>query len=187
MAMMCMRCLDLTFRRQPLQRIIRFAPKNIPHPGMQLISDTIDLMTTTREIDWQLSEGMYIPQETRPTSSTSAFLLATVVSAVRNFVWFDTFYFTFQSMMPEKSLFNPLLPPFQRYALAMFLAWLAGMAICLGIDFAFDLATIFGIFVCRQHISQWPPISDNPWKASSLSQLWSKRWHQMMRVRIPHL
>jgi hypothetical protein len=42
------------------------------------------------------------------------------------------------------------------------------------------LAIVF-IVLFQQHPSQWPPIFDSLWLSTSLSELWGRRWHQMMR------
>jgi hypothetical protein len=40
---------------------------------------------------------------------------------------------------------------------------------------------MLGILVFRQHISLWPPAFRDPWFATSLSDLWAERWHQLFR------
>ena len=187
MTMLSMRSIDLTFRRQPLKRDVSgWAERGPSHSSVKiLLYDTIDLTMNMRGLGWSFSDHIHIPQETRPTSSTSAFVLATAVSAVRNFLWFDAFIFGCQSLVQgRQTLFNPLLPPVQRHAQAFFTSWLAGMSICMGVDFIYDIATIVSILAFGQHPLQWPPIFDRPWKATSLSVLWSKHWHQFLRVRI---
>ena len=40
------------------------------------------------------------------------------------------------------------------------------------------------IVLFQQHPSQWPPLFDSPWLSTSLSDLWGRRWHQMMREQL---
>ncbi|KAF9267677.1 hypothetical protein L218DRAFT_640526 [Marasmius fiardii PR-910] len=37
------------------------------------------------------------------------------------------------------------------------------------------------IMLLQQTPSQWPPIFDSPLKATSVTNFWSKRWHQIFR------
>lgn len=41
--------------------------------------------------------------------------------------------------------------------------------------------SIVGVGFLCQSPAAWPPMMDNPWASTSLHELWSKRWHQLMR------
>ncbi|KAL0961365.1 hypothetical protein HGRIS_006321 [Hohenbuehelia grisea] len=45
----------------------------------------------------------------------------------------------------------------------------------------FDLITFIAVLVFNTPASAWPPVMDNPWVANSLHELWSLRWHQLLR------
>jgi hypothetical protein len=49
------------------------------------------------------------------------------------------------------------------------------------IQWIYDLNTINVILLFRQSPSQWPPLFDAPWRATSLSKFWGKGWHQLFR------
>ncbi|KAF9237187.1 hypothetical protein BU15DRAFT_63353 [Melanogaster broomeanus] len=44
-----------------------------------------------------------------------------------------------------------------------------------------SVTAMLGVAVFQQHPSQWPPLFDSPWSSTSLSDLWSRRWHQTFR------
>jgi hypothetical protein len=43
------------------------------------------------------------------------------------------------------------------------------------------LFTVLGVLLFWQHPNQWPPSFDSPWRATSLRDFWSRRWHQWYR------
>ncbi len=45
----------------------------------------------------------------------------------------------------------------------------------------YDAATLIGVVVFRQDPSEWPPLFDDPWLSTSLSQFWARRWHQVFK------
>ena len=40
---------------------------------------------------------------------------------------------------------------------------------------------VLGVGLLGQTETQWPPLTDNPFKADSISNFWARRWHQMLR------
>ena len=49
------------------------------------------------------------------------------------------------------------------------------------IQWIYDLNTANIILLFQQNLSQWPPLFDAPWRATSISDLWGLRWHQLFR------
>ena len=190
-----MRCLDWTFRRSPLQRE-KMRPEdhkdsqrsNSQGRG-QIILDACDLMFNLRGIGWSYSKGLQISKETRPTTSRWAFVAATLISAIKNIIFLDAMHYTVQCFSPDTfespqggSIFDPSLPPILDLARATAITWISGLGVCTIIDTFYDVFTLIGVALLQQHPTQWPPISDAPWRAESLSEMWSKRWHQVFRV-----
>jgi hypothetical protein len=85
------------------------------------------------------------------------------------------------SDFPTAGIFDESLAPLHRYARSAILTTLTGFAVYLGIDCQYHVATLIAIVVFQQPPSLWPPISDQPYRSTSLNQFWSTRWHQSFR------
>jgi len=189
-----MRVVLWTFRIAPLKRTRVSQRKETEADGdhypniAQIALDAADLSLGLRGCGWDFSRGLKIPIETRPTSSKSAFLMATFVSVVKHLVVFDFLHFAAQSYSfttigspAGGTIFNPKFSPVLRYSIASTLTLISGLVVYCAIRAIYDILTIIGILVLRQDSSQWPPVFDHPWLASSLIELWSRRWHQLFR------
>lgn len=147
--------------------------------------DTLELLTTSRGIGWKFGAGVYIPKEHRPLER-SAFLSATLVTALENFLIFDACE-SFIKLVPGVgspqggTIFRPELPFFQRYALSTAIHLATGTSILAGFELCYDLFTLVAVGLLSHEPSSWPPIMDNPWQSDSLHIFWSKRWHQLLR------
>jgi hypothetical protein len=182
-----MRCVEWSFLREPLKRVPTDDRATESSRLTTLTLDTLDLFWNIRGIDWTWSQGLHIPTETRPTSPVSAFVFATLFSLLRKIVIFDALHYLAQSFSPDTlgspaggSIFISSAP--YPFLYALIITWMGGFAICFAVEAFYDLATLLAILVFQQHPSRWPPIADAPWFATSLSELWSKRWHQSFRV-----
>jgi hypothetical protein len=159
-----------------------------------LVLDTFDLGFNLRGVGWCWSTGLRLPQETRPVDSPPAFVAHVVRSLLLNALWFDALLFTVQSFSPATigspaggSIFDPSLPTVLRYLRSTIITGLSGLGVCAAIDASYQALTLFGVLVLRQHPRQWPPIADAPWAATSLTELWSRRWHQVYRVSMSNV
>ncbi|KAL0564012.1 hypothetical protein V5O48_018044 [Marasmius crinis-equi] len=150
--------------------------------------DSIDITLGSRGIGWNWSKGLLVPAHTRPTSNEAAFVLYTFASLGFHMIFYDSIHYHIQSMRsfnllcPKGStIYNHNLPPLQRYALSTYISLLSGWVVYAAIQSLYDMATLVGVIVFQQNPSRWPPIFDEPWKATSLTSLWAKRWHQVFR------
>ncbi|KAF9067196.1 membrane bound O-acyl transferase family-domain-containing protein [Rhodocollybia butyracea] len=155
--------------------------------GTNLLLNASDLALGLRGIGWNWSQ-VHLAPETRPTSSKTTFVLWTLASLCLHIPVFDALHYAVQSFGPTTfgtinggSIFDDTLSPLLRYSRSTFISFLSGLVIYCAIRITYDVATVFGIVVLRQHPTQWPPIFNSPWRATSLSQFWSKRWHQLFR------
>jgi hypothetical protein len=57
----------------------------------------------------------------------------------------------------------------------------AGFTIYAAIQAMYQFSALFSLIFFRHSPSQWPPLFDHPWFATSLSQFWSRRWHQLFK------
>ena len=78
------------------------------------------------------------------------------------------------------SIFLPDLPLVARYALSTAAHVAIGMSIALGTSLLYDILTVIGVVALRMPPSDFPPMVGKPWRATSLHDLWSVQWHQVM-------
>ncbi|KAE9403665.1 hypothetical protein BT96DRAFT_964467 [Gymnopus androsaceus JB14] len=154
----------------------------------QLSLDAFDLAFNLRGIGWDWSQSIHVPLETRPTSTKIAFVSWTLASLCLHLPILDLLHYTVQRFGPGTfgtviggSIFDESLPPLIRYSRSTLITFLSGLVVYCAIQIVYDISTIFGIVVLRQLPTQWPPVFDEPWKATSLSEFWAKRWHTLFR------
>ena len=148
--------------------------------------DALELSGNFRGCGWNWAQT--VPPDVRPTSSTSAFLLSTLVSAITHVLLFDLMLSTVRSFSPSTfgspaggTIYDPSLPPYHRYARSSFITLAGGITIYAIVQAAYDIMTIICISVLQQRPTQWPPIFDSPWLSTSLTAHWGRRWHQLLR------
>ncbi|KAH7921129.1 hypothetical protein BV22DRAFT_1039001 [Leucogyrophana mollusca] len=197
--MMSMRCIDWAIRKEPLTRsdgasastkhkiIHRPARPTRLYPS-QLFWDTCDLATNLRGIGWAGYPTTYIPQSSRSVTRTP-FLRQTLLSLCLHACLCDALQHSVQFFSPDTfgspaggTIFDSALPPMARYARSTLTTLLFGWSIYAIAQATYDFATIVAVLVLRQRPAQWPPLFDAPWRATSLAELWGRRWHQSNRI-----
>jgi len=159
-----------------------------PQTTKQVANDAFELCLNLRGYGWNWSAGLKTPPETRPTSSTAAFIVPTFVSLIMHIMVFDFIHYFVQWFAPSTlgsakggTIFDPSIPPLQRYLRSNIITLLSGLTIYCAVQIGYHISTLLGVLVFRQHISLWPPIFKDPWFATSLTDFWAKRWHQLFR------
>ena len=79
------------------------------------------------------------------------------------------------------TLFDPSLPPLERYRNSFLLTLCAGFSACFGIASVYHLHAALFTLLFQQYPSQWPPFFDTPLLSTSLTNFWGTRWHQLFR------
>jgi hypothetical protein len=196
-----MRAIEWTFYQKPVRRMhadsfqsrgnASYAKNDSAKDGPSLTSalwDACDLASNFRGIDWSWSQGFYPPKETRPVNSTFAFLTHTVLSAILHFAIFDVSVHNVRAFSPSTfggpsggTIFDTSLSPVTRYTRSSAITLLSGIMFYAVIQWIYDLNTINFIILFRQSPSQWPPLFDAPWRATSVTEFWGKGWHQLFR------
>lgn len=184
-----MRGLDWTFCGEPLQR----KQEQVENPDTtrsiwSFVKDTLDLTVNQRGFGWAWSRNYKPPPQTRPTSSTPMFLLYTLTSFLAHYVVADCTHFVIQSTDWERftnpygtPLFDYGLAPIPRYLLSSFNSALVGLVVYCGIQALYEMSTITLIMISNYSPSDFHPLFDAPWKATSLADFWANRWHQLFR------
>ncbi|KAI9574121.1 hypothetical protein HD554DRAFT_2165615 [Boletus coccyginus] len=162
MLLMVTRSLHFALEREPFVRRLR--PVN---STPSTLMDAFDLAFTFRGCGWNWSRGLYIPPETRPPNRTkfiSHVALSAAVHALLNGT-LDRALRSFSPIglgsVPGGSIFDDTTFPLAIPAIEHYLH--------------------LGVLVFRQDPAQWPPAFHAPWRATSLSEFWGRRWHQWLR------
>lgn len=175
------RTLDWTLAKKPLVRHLR--PANA---SPSTIIDASDLALNLRGHGWDWSRGVYIPRPTRPASRMT-FVLYTFVSVVMHALICGALHRVVLSFAPVgsipggSSIFDESLPFLVRYFRSSIITICTAFAIHAVMQMNYSLCTILGVLLFGQDPAQWPPVFDAPWRATSLSDFWGRRWHQLFR------
>ena len=189
LSLLGMRAIIWSFQGKPCRRVGVATKGDTQTPStLQTATDAFDLSTNLRGHGWAWSAGVKIPPETRPTSSTSAFISSTTTSLILHGVLFDLLHYCVQWFDPLTigsavggTIFDFSMPPAQRYLRSSTITLLSCFMIYSLFQTGYDICTLLGVLVFRQHISLWPPLFRDPWFATSLTELWADRWHQLFR------
>ena len=155
------------------------------HPLFRGLLDAIEVISETRWIGWKGGEGTSLPK-TGQTLSKADFIKSRLFILLRNFLLMDL-YDNLLRAFPDisnpfgGSMFYSHLPPLQRYAVSTVIQMIFGSFCMLTITSTPLWMSVIGVGVLGQSPAAWPSLMDNPWASTSLHELWSKRWHQMMR------
>ena len=180
---MATRTLYWTFAKKPLVRHLR--PAN---SSPSIIMDALDLASNFRGHGWEWSRGLYIPRETRPANRI-AFVCCAFVSAVAHTLISGALHRAVLLLAPMgvgpipggSTIFDETLPFLVRYLRASIISVFAALEIYAGVQMWYNFAIVPAILVLGQDPAQWPPLFDAPWRATSVSDFWGRRWHQLFR------
>lgn len=147
-----------------------------------------DLMFNMRGIGWNWSRGLILPKPAFETDSRVVFVLWSAARLAFSVLIFDTCLQSIRMLSPETfgsldggSLFDHTLPPLLELLRAVFASFLTVCMAYSAIQWSYQILAIVCIILFQQRPSQWPPLFDDPWLSTSLSEFWGRRWHQMMR------
>jgi len=157
-------------------------------PKRNLALNTIDLVCNPRGCGWDWSQGLYIPPETHSTSSRLAFATSALVSGLKHLFLCGAIHSAVQSFSPDTfgsvdggTIFDDSLPPHLRYLRSSIIATICAFGIHSVLQAGYELTVVMCVLLFRQHPEQCPPSFDSPWRATSLREFWSRRWHQWFR------
>ncbi|KAK0450438.1 uncharacterized protein EV420DRAFT_1563554 [Desarmillaria tabescens] len=130
------------------------APCKISDPSKSTLSR---LLTSLRGIGWNWGANVYIPPERRPTSSR-------FVLPVRSRL-------TRLASVGGGTILDGPLPTLR----STYITLLSVVVMYCAMQSEYDAATP------SWHPTEWPPLFDDPWLSTSLSQFWARRWHQALK------
>ncbi|KAG2085290.1 uncharacterized protein F5147DRAFT_782105 [Suillus discolor] len=179
------RTLEWTVQTKPFVRMA--GRSSTDAPKQNLVLDAIDLVCNARGCGWDWSQGLYIPPETHPTSSRLAFATSALVSGLKHIFLSGAIHSVVKSFSPDTfgsvggTIFDDSLPPHLRYLRSSIIATLCAFISYSLIKANYEITVVICVLIFRQHPDQCPPLIDSPWRATSLREFWSRRWHQGFR------
>ncbi|KAG1720581.1 hypothetical protein EDB19DRAFT_1776134 [Suillus lakei] len=189
LAMFCIaaRTLEWTVQTIPFIRVARRSSTDVSKRSDSVL-DTLDLACSLRGCGWDWSQGLYVPPEIHPTSSRLAFATSALVSCLKHSFLCGTIHSAVQSFSPHTfgsvdggTIFDDSLPPHLRYFRSSIIATLCAFGIYSVLQADYELTAALCVLLFRQHPDQCPPSFESPWRATSLREFWSRRWHQWFR------
>ena len=147
-----------------------------------------DLRINKRGIGWNWPRGFIVPKPAFETDSRITFALLSAAQLALHTLGFDVCLQIVRMLSSDTfgslnggSLFDHTLPPLLELLRSVFVSFLTIWMVYFTIQWSYQLLAIICIVLFQQRPSQWPPLFDSPWLSTSLSELWGRRWHQMMR------
>ncbi|KAL1715120.1 membrane bound O-acyl transferase family-domain-containing protein [Schizophyllum commune] len=183
MLTLAMQLVTFAIAPAPLYRTDRPRNKFASIPLPFLLSDAFDLMFNARGIGWNW--GTSIPKPTYPTRRAHA-ILYSLISFTLHTLLVDAVLSVMYALNP--ALRNPEgasmywvntgtpLSPLHTTAITLCM----GTIIYAAVVYPYDAVRITALLLGGDP-ARWPPLFDAPWAATSLKDLWGRRWHQMFR------
>lgn len=149
------------------------------------MSNGCDLCYNLRGIGWNWSERTHIRS---PTFKIESRLIFAGLSFGRSFLYMtigDAMDLCVRAFAPQGStawsIFDPSLPPTRRYLQSTIITILVGFGGISVLEMVYSFSAATCVVLLQQHPSEWPPLFDKPWFATSLTTFWGRNWHQLFR------
>ncbi|KAI0042860.1 hypothetical protein FA95DRAFT_1547023 [Auriscalpium vulgare] len=174
-------CVPRPYRRYEAVPEQGKAPRERPLTALSALADAGELLCNQRGLGWSWSRQPFPP--TAPTTTP----FRQFRSLVFKLTIFDAIHYLLQHFVPAldrasgTSIFDPALPPVQRYAQSTLITLGAGLIVYTTVDVLYLAGALAGQLLLGQPAAAWPPLSARPWCATSLADFWGRRWHQFFR------
>ncbi|KAG7442892.1 uncharacterized protein BT62DRAFT_988546 [Guyanagaster necrorhizus] len=133
----------------------------------------MQLCFTGRYHEWNLSSGLHVPAEWRPTNSRTMFVLATLAPQLIHTPLSPN---TFGSPTGGTIFTANGVPDLH----STYITLLSGIVLYSATQSAYDACANFCVFFLQRNPTQWPSFFDRPWQSTSLHHFWAKGWHQFV-------
>lgn len=191
MGTLALRCTAWTLADKPYIRWSSGTDNAVPKDTLcsnnlrSVLWNACDLCCNFRGLGWNWSQGVRLPRSVVETNSKLAFVCLSLGRFILYVTMWDVADVLLRSIAPPGpgawSIFDPSLPPIQRYLRSIMIAWLAGFLVYFSTETIYQVQAIIFTILFRQQPQQWPPVFDQPWFATSVSRFWGRGWHQLYR------
>ncbi|KAF8312929.1 hypothetical protein DL93DRAFT_1211109 [Clavulina sp. PMI_390] len=162
------------------------SPRN---PFVAGFVDAFEVCCSMRGIGWQFGTGtnVYLAPEWRDTTNKARFIRQTIALWLLNYTLFDVVTYGLRLVPGLGTPTGGSIFAFggesmvKKYLISATLAFFTGTTFITGFEVVHQLLTLFAVGVLNQELSSCPHLFENPWMAVSLHDLWSRRWHQLVR------
>jgi len=144
-----------------------------------VLLDAAELCANLRGIGWSWTRNRFPVPHCHP-------LPLHIVLLVTRFTAMDAVQYILQLLHPSANtpsgdtIFNPSLPLVPRLLLAWFSTILGGFVVYFSIEVMYATAALVGRCLLFHDAWQWPLLFNEPWRATSIVDFWT-RWHQFFR------
>ncbi|KAI0067201.1 hypothetical protein BV25DRAFT_1819506 [Artomyces pyxidatus] len=198
MSFLMLRATDFATSAQPFQRTQFSALPTTPSDDfstqlMAALLNAFDLCFNARGIGWSWGKGIYTPPRDAGVSvpETSKSALDFLLAYLKVQLFFDFLLFGQQTwtLSPSThpthpaggSIWDPTLPLPLRLGKVAAMSIMCGIGLCSSFAATYNMVACIALTVFRQTAAQWPPLFQEPWRATSLADFWGLRWHQVFK------
>jgi len=158
------------------------------------LTQVVAYLADPRGIRYDYDPRTFRAPETRNVHDRTSFLLSTVLSTVLHVGLFDVCQTIIQTIpgttvgSPKGgSIFIHSIPIPFRYIVSTAICLAMGTAVYAGLEAGHNLLTLFSVGICDADPADHPPMFWAPWTATSVRELWSKRWHAVFKNYFTYL
>ncbi|KAL4077993.1 hypothetical protein J3A83DRAFT_4399051 [Scleroderma citrinum] len=144
-----------------------------------------DLCSNVRGLGWNWSKEMHVPHPMFKIESRRTFAVLSLIRFILYTTALRAVALIMAAITPDGSngqtIFDPSLPPLLRYLHSSIITVVTSLSAWILVKLSYNFAAFVFILLFQQQPSQWPPVFDHPWFATSLSGFWGRNWHQFFR------
>ncbi|KAF8922046.1 membrane bound O-acyl transferase family-domain-containing protein [Mucidula mucida] len=190
MAMIFFRVVGWTFHYRHYVRVGKGRDASKPRSLSEILLDACDLCCNFRGIGWDFSNGRIfinsqaaeVTNTPNPSSKKREFVREAIISYFLNsFVFEACLAYLLRYPLPSAPS-SPSILSSSLYAVRRIChALLYPTFTYTNLGGSYAVYSLIGVLILGQDVDDWPPFYDRPWKSTSLTEFWGKRWHQAFR------
>ncbi|KAI0042863.1 hypothetical protein FA95DRAFT_511623 [Auriscalpium vulgare] len=185
---------DKLFKRIKWSNLPDDAPQDFQTQLKGALLNAPDLCFNGRGIGWNWGKNIYTPPQTSSTGAPVAETPALdyLYNYIKVQIFFDFVLFAQQTwtLYPAPgyavhpaggTIFDPTLPWYLFAGKCVAMTILCPVGLCSSFAATYYIVAFLCITLLGQSSAQWPPLFQEPWRATSLADYWGTRWHQVFK------